>query len=270
MHTDTLVSFPLETPLLLVLSAAGVLGAIVGSFIGAALERMPQGRSVVTGRSACDSCGTALTVQELVPVLSWLVQRGRCRTCDAPIGVWQIVCELGAAAIAMIAVLAAEQVPPLVTMVLGWQLLLLALLDLRHLWLPRVLTAMLAASGVMLAAARAWAFDDWPGDDWSGIAIPLAGGALGFGMLWLVATAYRRVRGRDGMGGGDLLLMGAIGLWVGPLGVVHTLLGASIIGLLAAAVMHFAGRKIQSDTALPLGTCLAAAAFPVFLLQGLV
>jgi len=263
VHTDFVVAAPFGSPLLI--AAAGVLGAIVGSFIGAALERMPAGRSVVTGRSACDSCGKALTVQELVPVLSWLVQRGRCRACDAPIGVWQIVCELGAAAIAMIAVLAADRAPPLTTMMLGWQLLLLALLDLRHLWLPRVLTGLLAASGLLLAAARSWAADDW-----TALAISLAGGALGFAMLWLVATVYRRARGRDGMGGGDPPLMGAIGLWLGPLGVVHVLLGASIVGLLAATVMHFAGRKIQSDTALPLGTCLAAAAWPVFVWQGLV
>lgn len=264
MHTDYVFALAPGIGLWTVLAAAGVLGAIVGSFIGAALERMPVGRSVVTGRSACDSCGKALTVQELVPVLSWLVQRGRCRACDAPIGIWQIVCELGAAAIAMIAVLATDRAPPLATMVLGWQLLLLALLDLRHLWLPRVLTVLLAVSGLLLAAATSWAAADW-----TALAMSLAGGALGFGMLWLVATVYRRARGRDGMGGGDPPLMGAIGLWVAPLGVVHVLLGASIVGLLAAVILHFAGRKIQADTALPLGTCLAAAALPVFLWQGL-
>lgn len=263
MHTDYVFALAPGIGLWTVLAAAGVLGAIIGSFIGAALERMPAGRSIVTGRSACDSCGKALTVQELVPVVSWFLQRGRCRVCDAPIGVWQIACELGAAAIAMIAVLAAGQAPPLATMVLGWQLLLLALLDLRHLWLPRVLTGMLAFSGLLLTAARSWVAADA-----GALIVALAGGALGFGMLWLVATVYRRARGRDGMGGGDPPLMGAIGLWLGPLGVVHCLLGASIVGLLAAGIMHLAGRKIASDTALPLGTCLAAAALPVFLLQG--
>lgn len=245
------------------LAGAGVLGAIVGSFLGATLERLPAGRSVVTGRSACDSCGTALTVTELVPVLSWLAQRGKCRTCGSPIGWWQMAAELGAAGIAMGAVLAAPPGAVLAAMVLGWQLLLLALLDARHLWLPRVLTGALAASGLAVAGARAFAVQDA-----APLVSALAGGALGFALLWLVATAYRRTRGREGMGGGDPPLLGAIGLWLGPLGVVHTVLGGSLVGLAAALALFVAGRKLSADSVLPLGTCLAIAAWPLFVWAG--
>jgi leader peptidase (prepilin peptidase)/N-methyltransferase len=80
---------------------------------------------------------------------------------------------------------------------------------------------------------------------------------------------YRRFRGREGLGGGDPPLLGAIGLWLGPIGVIHTMLGASVAGLLVALILHFGGRKVGADTALPLGTCLAAAAWPIFLLEGL-
>lgn len=246
------------------LIGASVLGAIVGSFLGAALVRLPEGRSVVTGRSACDGCGKALTVVELVPVLSWLAQRGKCRTCGARIGGWQLACELGGAAMGMGAVLVAREGMVLAAMLLGWQLLLLALLDLRHLWLPRVLVGSLALSGALVVLARAWSAQDV-----GPVLIAAGGGALGFLMLWLIARFYLKARGREGMGSGDPPLLGAIGVWLGPLGVVEVMLGASILGIAAAIVMLVSKRKIDAETALPLGTCLAATAWPLFLLQGL-
>ncbi|MFN3423162.1 MAG: prepilin peptidase [Novosphingobium meiothermophilum] len=250
-------------PLWTVVAAAAVLGAIIGSFLGAALVRLPMGRSVVVGRSACDGCGRTLSVWELVPVLSFAVLRGKCRTCDARIGGWQIACELGGAGVAMGAVAFAAPGEVLAAMLLGWQLLLLGLLDLRHLWLPRVLTGLLALSGLAVAAARAW-FAQGIGP----LVHAAAGGILGFAFLWLLARAYERVRGRTGMGAGDPPLLGAIGLWVGPLDVVQTMLGASVAGLLAAIVMLVSKRSIAPDTALPLGTCLAVTAWPLFLMQG--
>lgn len=243
---------------------AAVLGAVIGSFLGAALVRLPQGRSIVSGRSACDGCGKALTVTELVPVLSWLAQRGKCRTCGGPIGGWQLGCELGGALVAVVAVIWARDGLVLAAMMLGWQLLLLALLDLRHLWLPRLLVAVLAASGAAVAGAAAWSAGSL-----DPVLISLTGGALGFVMLWAIARFYLKARGREGMGAGDPPLLGAIGLWLGPLGVVETMLGASIVGIIAAIVMHVSKRKVAADTALPLGTCLAATAWPLFLLQGL-
>ncbi len=251
-------------PLAVLVAGCAVLGAVIGSFLGAVLERLPNGRSIVTGRSACDGCGKALTVAELVPVLSWLLQRGKCRTCGSAIGRWQLACELGGAAIGIVSAVLAREGLALAAMVLGWQLLLLALLDLRHLWLPRVATGWLAVSGLVVVAARCWSdgsFDP--------LLVSLSGGLLGYATLWGIARVYLKARGRDGMGGGDPPLLGAIGLWVGTLGVVEVMLGASILGIAAAIVILVSKRKIAADTALPLGTCLAAAAWPIFLLQGL-
>lgn len=256
-------------PFWTVVAAAAVLGAIVGSFLGAVLIRLPMGRSVVVGRSACDGCGRMLSLWELVPVLSFAVLRGKCRTCDARIGGWQIACELGGAGVAVGAVAFAAEGEVLAAMLLGWQLLLLGLLDLRHLWLPRMLTGLLALSGLAVAGARAWAAQGTGSAQGTGPLVQAAaGGILGFAFLWLIARAYERVRGRTGMGAGDPPLLGAIGLWLGPLGVVQTMLGASVAGLLAAIVMLVSRRSIASDTALPLGTCLAVTAWPLFLLQG--
>ncbi|WP_068077521.1 prepilin peptidase [Novosphingobium lentum] len=262
MHEDTIVVLPVAVALPL----AAIVGATVGSFINTALVRMPEGRSIVSGCSACDSCGRRLTFRELVPIVSYIAQRGKCRTCAAPIGRWQLVCELAGAGIALAALLAvSDGMTGLAAMVMGWQLLLLALLDARHLWLPTRLTAVLAGSGLVAAIVRS--------HDPGTLAVALGGGAIGYAMLALVAAIYRRSRGRDGMGQGDPPLMGAVGLWLGPLGVVEVLLGASIIGIVGAIALMLAGRKVDgrevaADTALPLGTCIAVAAWPLFLLQG--
>lgn len=255
------LDWPLAAPGWVVAGLATVLGALVGSFLGAALVRWPVGRSVLTGRSTCDGCGARLGVAELIPIVSFVVQRGRCRRCGAEIARGQFAAELGGAAVGLIAALAARDGFHFVgALLLGWQLLLLGLLDLRHFWLPMRAVALLAASGAGTALAR------------FGLSEPLlteslAGGAIGFASLWLVATVYRRVRGRAGMGGGDPALFGAIGLWVGPLGAVTTLLAGSLIGLAGAAAMLAGGRKVGAQTALPLGSALALAGWGVWLLQ---
>ncbi|KPF93521.1 hypothetical protein IP81_01920 [Novosphingobium sp. AAP83] len=246
------------------LTGAAVFGAVIGSFLGAVLVRLPAGRSVVGGRSACDGCGKALTVVELVPVLSWAIQRGKCRDCGASIGGAQIVCEVGGALIGVASVLWARETLALAAMLFGWQLLLLALLDLRHLWLPRVLVGWLAVSGVLVVIAQAIAVEAL-----DPLLVALTGGALGYLLFWMIARFYLKARGHEGMGSGDPPLMGAIGIWLGPLGVVEVMLGASIVGIIAAIVMLVSKRTIAADTALPLGTCLAATAWPMFLLQGL-
>lgn len=260
MHQDVILGVPLA---FLILGGV-VLGAVIGSFLGAVLVRLPEGRSVVRGRSKCDNCGKPLGALELIPIISFLAQRGKCRGCGGTIGGWQLASEAGGLAIGVGSVLWARDGLVLAAMVMGWQLLLLALLDLRHFWLPRVLAAWLAASGLAVVLARAWSMGAI-----EPVLISLSGGALGFLMLWAIARLYLRARGREGMGAGDPPLLGAIGLWLGPLGVVEVMLGASIVGIVAAIVMLVSKRKIAADTALPLGTCLAAAAWPIFLVQGL-
>ena len=260
----TILSLPsafIVVPLWLSVVLAVVLGAIVGSFLGAALVRLPKGESVVAGRSRCDGCGRVLSPGELVPVISYLALRGRCRACRARIDPWQFVAEAGGALVGLACALAARDAVMLgIGLVLGWQLLLLGLLDLRHFWLPDRLVLVLAATGLVFAGLAA-------ASDPILIAGPLLGAALGFGILCLTAKLYRGWRGREGLGAGDPKLLGAIGLWLGPLGVVETLLGASLIGLAGVAGLALARRTPKADAAVPLGTLLALAGFAVYLAQ---
>ncbi|WP_380786478.1 prepilin peptidase [Sphingomonas sp. R86521] len=232
----------------------GVLGAIIGSFIAALVVRWSDDRSVMRGRSACDSCGATLRAWELVPLLSALVQRGRCRTCSAPIAPLHWRVELGALVIGAGAGWVVAGPAALAGAVFGWLLLALGTLDLIAFWLPDRLTGTLAATGVLTALA----FEPSPIDR-------AIGGGAGFGALWLIATLYRRVRGRDGMGGGDPKLFGAIGLWLGWQMLPAVLLIASMVGLGMVLAAHLRGRAVAADTALPLGTLLAIAAYPAWL-----
>lgn len=243
--------------------AAMLAGAAIGSFIGTALVRLPEDRSVLGGRSACDACAAPIAARDLVPMVSWLALRGKCRRCGAPIGVWQPLAEVAGAVIGGAAVLLAPAGLALPAMLLGWQLLLLALIDAQHLWLPRQLTALLAASGSGFAAWRAW-----QAASFTPVLAAAAGGLIGFLMLWGVARGYRTLRGRDGMGDGDPPLLGAMGLWLGPMGVIGTVIGASLIGMVAALALLLARRPVAADTALPLGTLMAGAGWAIFLVNG--
>jgi leader peptidase (prepilin peptidase) / N-methyltransferase len=240
---------------LLSAAAALLLGAIAGSFIATILIRWPRGRSVLSGRSRCDACDAPLRPVELVPLLSYGLQRGRCRHCRARIDPRHLAVELAAGLVGMVAIAAHPLPLAAVTAALGWWLLAIALLDLDHHWLPDRLTLPLVPLG--LAAA------------WAGFGPPLAeraaGAAIGWAALALIAWAYRAVRGREGMGKGDPRLMAALGAWVGAWQLPAVLLGAGLLGLAAVLAMRLRGETVTATSRLPLGTLLALAAWPVWL-----
>nr|WP_277998445.1 A24 family peptidase [Sphingomonas liriopis] len=235
--------------------ALAALGAIFGSFIAALVIRWPQGQSVMHGRSACDACGRTLGAAELLPVVSFLLQRGRCRGCGARIDRWHVGIELAAVAIGAVAGLIAPGWTGVTGAVFGWLLLALAALDVVAFWLPDRLTAALAvAGGVVGAAGFAPALED-----------RLIGGIAGYGALAAIAFGYKAWRGREGMGGGDPKLMGAIGLWLGWRMLPAVLVIASLIGLGIALFAWATGRRVARDTALPFGALLGLAAYPAWI-----
>lgn len=232
--------------------AATLLGAVFGSFIAAMVVRWPQGRSVAKGRSACDQCAVPIATVRLVPVLSYVAQRGRAACCGGRIDPVHPLAEGLGALIGLISVLVApDAAQASAGAVLGWLLLALALLDIRHFWLPNALTATLALTG--LAAGLA------------GLAPPLTerliGGAGGLLIFAAVRMGYRLLRGREGMGGGDVKLFGAIGLWLGWRMLPPVLCGAALAGLLWALVLLVAGRRPTGTSRLPFGVFLALAAW---------
>lgn len=233
-----------------------VAGAIAGSFLSTIVVRWPEDRSILRGRSACDGCGRALAAWDLVPIVSAVAAHGRCRHCGAAIDPRHLAFEVGCATIGGISALAAPGLAGVAGAFLGWLLLTLAALDAAELWLPDPLVAALAFAGVLSAVWSAPPLGD-----------RLVGGAGGFAVLWVIAAAYRRLRGREGLGGGDPKLFGAIGLWLGWRMLPAVLLLAGLIGLGLVLVQAMRGRAVAADDALPFGTFLAVAAYPAWLVM---
>ena len=230
-------------------------GLIAGSFLATALIRWPRGESAAKGRSRCDACAMPLWVGELVPVVSHLLLRGRCRHCGARIDTRHLAVEMVAGTVGLVALAAHPWPLGAVTALLGWWLLLTAMLDLEQQWLPDRLTLPLIPLGLLAA--------------WGGFGPPLdergLGAVLGWAVLALIALLYRLVRHREGLGGGDPKLLGALGAWVGVWNLPFILLGAGLFGLGAALLMRLRGEAVSATSRLPLGTLMILAAWPIWL-----
>ncbi|MGE0179822.1 MAG: A24 family peptidase [Sphingomonas sp.] len=236
-------------------AAGALIGAIAGSFLATILIRWPQGRGALGGRSACDGCGRPLGARDLVPILSFLLARGRCRACGARIDAAHPGMELAAATVGAAAFVALPMPVAAVSAGFGWWLLLLLALDAEHQWLPDRLTLPLIPIGLAIG--------------WAGIGPPLLdraiGAAAGGGVLWLIGRAYRALRSREGLGAGDPKLLAGIGAWLGWMQLPFVLLGAGLVGLAAILWMYAQGREVAATTRLPLGAFLALAAWPLWL-----
>jgi len=232
-----------------VATLAPLIGLVVGSFVNLVAQRLPEGRSVAWARSRADCCEAVLSPRELIPVISWLIQRGRCRRCGSRLTVRHPLVELAGSGVGVWAALTSATLPELVfTTLLGWQLLLIALVDADELWLPDQLTFPLLASGLVAAV---WLPDRTLLEASLGV-------ALGFTALWTIAGIYRRLRARDGLGGGDPILFGSVGAWVGWSGLPSVLLWASAAGLCWVLARRLAGRAVGPDEPLPFGPFIVA------------
>lgn len=152
----------------------------------------------------------------------------------AAVGVWAVVSQPSIVAAGL-------------TALLGWQLLLVALVDGEHFWLPDQLTFPLAGTGLTAAAIL----------DRLAMSDSIVGAAAGFGGLWLLARAYRVLRGREGLGGGDPFLLAAGGAWTGWVGLPSVLLWAAAAGLSVAAARLVTGGRVTASDRLPFGVFLA-------------
>ena len=142
---------------------------------------------------------------------------------------------------------------------LGWQLLLIAVLDHQHFWLPDPLILILGISGLACAHILPQAPD---------LIARLIGAAAGYGALKAVAITYKLWRKRDGLGAGDPKLLAAIGCWAGWQALPMLVLIAASLGLIAAAYLKLSGKDIDASQKLPLGTFLALATVAAMVLAG--
>jgi leader peptidase (prepilin peptidase)/N-methyltransferase len=231
--------------------SVALVGLVIGSFLNVCIYRLPRDLSVVWPASRCTACGREISWYENIPVLSYTVLRGRCRTCGVSISLMYPLIELLTAGV-FVATWAVFGPAWLfaIRAVFGAAMIVLLVIDLQHQILPNEITL----PGIVVGLAASLAAE--PG--WRDA---LIGAAAGGGALWLVAWGYERLRHQEGLGFGDVKMLAMIGAFLGWKLMLLTLVGASILGSLTAGVLMLAGRA-DWQSKLPLGTFLAVTAVP--------
>ncbi len=234
-----------------------VVGPFMGSFISASALAWPSGINFRISRSRCTHCDRLLGVVDLVPLVSFLVLKGKCRTCHNPIERQHIIAEVTSTLIALASVFIFDGWVMLASALFGAVLLYIALVDFRTRLIPDIASFTLIASGpavLYLVYAK------------DGLSTALIGAVVGYGIFWLVAFAYRHIRGREGLGMGDAKLLAGGGAWLGPLALPWIILLAST-GALVILLLTGNG-NLRKDTELPFGPALAVAIYALWLWSG--
>jgi leader peptidase (prepilin peptidase)/N-methyltransferase len=228
---------------------AAVVGLCVGSFLNVCIHRLPRGESINMPASYCPRCRHPLRWYDNVPVLGFMLLRGRCRHCAEPISVRYPIIEVCTAVLFVVSYAVYGPTWMLVSRVLfGCAMIVLFMIDLEHQILPNVITL----PGIVAGLAFSVVTPPGPRDAFIGA---LAGG----GILFLIAEAWYRLRGVEAMGMGDVKMLAMIGAFLGwPLMIVTLFLSSTVGSLISVGLM--ASKKATWTTAVPYGVFLAAGA----------
>ena len=259
-------------------AVSGVLGLAVGSFLNVVIRRLPPilerrwlhkpscpsnevpgesgaSLSLALPSSHCPACGRYLKAWHKIPVLSYLLLRGRCGFCKASISIQYPVVELLGMAVSVITVAHfGASIQSLAALTFSWALIVLAFIDCNTRLLPDELTLGLLWAGLLAGAFGL--FIDAPS--------AVLGATAGYASLWLIYRGMKLVTGREGLGYGDMKLLAAIGAWCGWQTLPFIVLAASVSGLAVAAVL-LVSRRMKKNEAIPFGPYLAAAAWLFFI-----
>ena len=263
---------------LLLLAWAFAVGAAVGSFLNVVVARVPAGESIVHPGSRCPACRAPIAWYDNVPVLSWLLLRGRCRSCRTGISIRYPLVEILGGAAALVAVSRhGLSFPALAEFAFAATLLALSFIDLDTWLLPHVITVPLLVAGLGLSALGFTAAPSFLGS--------LAGAAVGWLSFAAISVIGERALKKEALGFGDVWLLGGIGAWVGVAGLLPVVLLASVQGTVIGLVLIVVGRGqpgpveptpasdpdadwVPPRNALPFGPFLAAGALEWLWLQG--
>jgi leader peptidase (prepilin peptidase)/N-methyltransferase len=232
------------------LITAFIFGICIGSFLNVCIFRLPAGKSIVHPPSSCPGCNAAIRFYDNIPVLSWFILRGQCRNCHAPIAFRYVMVELLGGFMAVCVYLRfGPSVQGIIYFGFIAALLVITFIDIDYHIIPDVISL----PGILLGFAASFFIPtlNWM-DSLLGI---LAGG----GSLYAVAWGYERITGKEGMGGGDIKLLGMIGAFIGWQGVLLTIFMGSAIGTLVGLI-DMRVKKKDMKMRIPFGPFLALGA----------
>jgi leader peptidase (prepilin peptidase)/N-methyltransferase len=231
------------------LALIALLGLAIGSFLNVCIHRVPRQGSIVQPPSSCPNCGYALRWLDNIPVVSYIILRGRCRQCRTPISIRYPIVEIVTMIVFVLHYLVLGPDIILVPRLLfACAMIVLFAIDLEHYLLPNVITLPGIAVGLAFSLLLP-----------PGVVDALFGVLVGGGTLWLIGEAYYRYSGQEGMGGGDVKMLAMIGAFLGWQLVLLTLVLSSFVGALIGGLVIIA-RRGGMKYALPYGTFLALAA----------
>ena len=226
---------------------AFIFGAVVGSFLNVCICRLPKGESIVFPPSHCPACGFTLPFYDNIPLISWLILRGRCRSCRGPISFRYPLVELISALLTLFLFKRfGLSLPFGILFIFCSAMVVITFIDLDHMIIPDVISL----PGIILGFVFSFFI---PQLGWLN---SLLGILAGGGSLYLVASLYQRFTGKEGMGGGDIKLLAMMGAFFGwqaiPFIIFISALTGSVIGITLMLV-----QKKDGKLAIPFGPFLA-------------
>lgn len=245
-------------------------GLVVGSFVNVVVARLPHRVSVVSPRSRCPHCGQGIAWYDNIPIFSFLFLRARCRHCRTSISFRYPLIELMTGILFVAAQVKFGFSPLLLVRDWPWLAILMAVtfIDLDH----RLIPDPLSLGGLVLGLLTCWIHPAY--FEAMGWFQSVSGALLGFGSFYLLAWTYEKFAGRPGLGGGDIKLLAMIGAFLGPHGVLITVLISSVLGSLIGvgwAMMTRASKASQDlmKVAIPYGPFLVMGALYYYFLGDL-
>jgi len=227
-----------------------IFGAIVGSFLNVCIYRLPRDKSIIVPNSFCPHCEKPIKYYDNVPILSYIILRGKCRYCNAKISIkYPIVEFITASLFTLLYEINGLSLELPVMMLFVALLIVISFIDLEFQIIPDVLSIGGLTAGFLLSFTRpVFGFLD-----------ALYGILLGGGVLFAIAYGYQLLRKREGMGGGDIKLLGMIGAFCGIRGVLFSLMAGSLIGTLVGLPLMIVKKK-DTKYAIPFGPFLSLGA----------
>jgi len=234
-------------------------GACIGSFLNVLIYRLPLEIDFVSRHSFCPHCGHQIRFYENIPLFSYLFQWGKCRACKGQISIRYPIIELLVAGFSLwlYPFLALPDGVLKFILLLGIFSILLVhtLIDMKYQILPDLLNFALAVFGFLYSLF------------FSSLSLSLWGGLIGFVFPLLVAFFFYKLKGKEGLGGGDVKLYGALGLLLGPVLIVENIFLSSFLGSIVALAMILL-KKLKSEVPIPFGPFITIVAFvQIYILQ---